>query len=225
MELRRRMMGKDGSINADSYVQNGLVFQLDGIEWGNVAGHWIERKNGYDWYEGNNVNLHTEDNAMVFDGSNYMITDDTIPSYPYETCSIEICASAIINAEDSIPYINFGEGNVAAFKRIVNNFVCYVPSSGNAVAINKIYLEGKSNISFNGNFYLNATLDSKLSIYAPTLGMRSSSPIIGNAYYYNKTLSTYWLVGKIYSIRIYNRKLSAEEIAFNYNIDKQRFNV
>ena len=30
--------------SADAYVQDGLVFQLDGIDKGNVEGAWVDRK-------------------------------------------------------------------------------------------------------------------------------------------------------------------------------------
>ena len=32
--------------SADAYVQDGLVFQLDGIDKGNVEGAWVDRKAG-----------------------------------------------------------------------------------------------------------------------------------------------------------------------------------
>ena len=219
------MFKRNNAVNADSYVQDGLVFQLDGIEWGNVAGHWIERKNGYDWYEANNVNLHTEDDAMVFAGSSYMLTNDTIPFYPYESCSIEICAETNVSTTDSLPCINLGSGSVSALRRAGYRFICYVPPSGSATAINNTVMLNFTNISFNGNYFLDAALVTSLGSYAPTNGMKKTSPVIGNAYFYNNNASSYWLIGKIHSIRIYNRQLTVQEIAFNFNIDKQRFNV
>ena len=33
-------------LDADAYVQDGLVFQLDGIDKGNVEGAWVDRKAG-----------------------------------------------------------------------------------------------------------------------------------------------------------------------------------
>ena len=34
-----------------------------------------------------------------------------------------------------------------------------------------------------------------------------------------------WLEGNIYSIRVYNRKLSEEELINNYEVDKVRFDM
>ena len=40
------------------------------------------------------------------------------------------------------------------------------------------------------------------------------------------TTSGGWSVdGKYYAIRVYNRRLSTSEIQYNYNIDKERFNI
>lgn len=36
---------------------------------------------------------------------------------------------------------------------------------------------------------------------------------------------TNWLNGNIYSVRIYNRALTKDEVEINYNIDKTRFNI
>ena len=34
-----------------------------------------------------------------------------------------------------------------------------------------------------------------------------------------------WLNGKIYSVRVYDKVLTEEEIENNYKIDKNRFNI
>lgn len=39
------------------------------------------------------------------------------------------------------------------------------------------------------------------------------------------SITQWYLKGKIYSIRAYNRELSKEEIENNYNVDVQRFNL
>ena len=49
-DLRRRYLmihqGGGQQYDADSYIQNGLVFQLDGIDKGSNTGYWTDRKGG-----------------------------------------------------------------------------------------------------------------------------------------------------------------------------------
>lgn len=218
------MYGKDGSINADSYVQNGLVFQLDGIDWGNVAGHWIERKNGYDWYEHNNTNLHTEDDCMVLTGNNYYITNDALPSFPISTHSIEMCVMFKNNGWVGIT--NFGSGNVSFWGNSNSILMWARGSSISGIPQSSLYnLPVSTNTrkvsvhAQSGIFWVD-----NIGITPTGTGTRGDAgrAVIGTLGY---TESSYGFKGSIYAIRIYNRQLSEEEIAHNYEIDKIRFNI
>jgi hypothetical protein len=67
----------------------------------------------------------------------------------------------------------------------------------------------------------NAYLDSSKRTSNIMSGSQKSTGMcyIGKMYGFNK------FNGNIYSVRIYSRALTAEEIAYNYNIDKQRFGL
>ena len=68
--------------SADAYVQDGLVFQLDGIDKGNVEGAWVDRKAGRQFtlnnciVNSNNIEFNGTDSEAI-DNDNY-----TLPTVP-----------------------------------------------------------------------------------------------------------------------------------------------
>ena len=58
--------------SADAYVQDGLVFQLDGIDKGNVEGAWVDRKAGRQFTLNNcivnsdNIEFNGTDSSAVY---------------------------------------------------------------------------------------------------------------------------------------------------------------
>ena len=68
--------------SADAYVQDGLVFQLDGIDKGNVEGAWVDRKAGRQFTLNNcivnsdNIEFNGTDSEAI-DNDNY-----TLPTVP-----------------------------------------------------------------------------------------------------------------------------------------------
>ena len=219
IENRRREMGHV-VINADSYIQDGLVFQLDGIDYGGIDGHWIERKNGYDWYEHNGADLHTENDCMIFDGSSWFLCDDTISDYPDSTHSIEAVFSGYINQWNSIICIR--SNNVALWTNVDSKFMGAKGSQKPAFNSSLIYgnnikyinLFG-NNLCVNGVDYTSTTSSTRAQYGKPTIGALEGS----NASSYHAHNGE-----KYYAIRIYNRQLTEDEMAHNYEIDKIRFN-
>ena len=75
--------------SADAYVQDGLVFQLDGIDKGNVEGAWVDRKAGRQFTLNNcivnsdNIEFNGTDSEAI-DNDNY-----TLPTVP-ENYTIEV---------------------------------------------------------------------------------------------------------------------------------------
>lgn len=51
-ELRRRMMMQQGGEPLPEYIQDGLVFWLDGIDKGNITGKWIDLIGGIEFTPG-----------------------------------------------------------------------------------------------------------------------------------------------------------------------------
>lgn len=213
-----------GILNADSYIQSGLVFQLDGKDYGNQLGHWIERKNGYDWYEYRGRDAHLRDDCMVFDGTyspKVAFTCDTALSglYPISTCSIEVCFR---NSESGWCGIVCLRNNVGLWKPTSAG---YIGGYGSTLmqTIQNAYLE--SDVTFhcyNGTYIVNGQTD----ITGTNTNSRTSQRNVIGAldYLTNGTMSPYRMNGRIYSIRIYNRELTSDEIMWNYEIDYIRFN-
>ena len=75
--------------DADAYIQDGLVFQLDGIDKGNVEGAWVDRKAGRQFTLNNcivnsdNIEFNGTDSEAI-DNDNY-----TLPTVP-EKYTIEV---------------------------------------------------------------------------------------------------------------------------------------
>ena len=74
---------------ADAYVQDGLVFQLDGIDKGNVEGAWVDRKAGKE-FTLNNCIVNSDN--IEFNGNDSEAIDNdhyTFPTVP-ENDTIEV---------------------------------------------------------------------------------------------------------------------------------------
>jgi hypothetical protein len=53
--------------------------------------------------------------------------------------------------------------------------------------------------------------------------IRNGNPIAFGGHYTNDVKE--WFKGDLYAVRFYNRKLTAEEVARNYRVDKRRFGL
>lgn len=207
------------AINSDSYIQDGLVFQLDGIDYGGTEGHWIERKNGYDWYEHAGTDLHTENDCMVFDGNSWFLCDDTITNYPDSTHSIEVVVSSLPSRWNSI--ISIRTDNVAMWTNVDNKLINARGSSKpsyqrSSFPSGKLYIYSKGTTCVsNGTTYQSNGVSTRA---------QSGKPCIGALEEVNASTYHAGSGNKYYAIRIYNRALTEEEIAHNYEVDRIRFN-
>jgi hypothetical protein len=72
-------------------------------------------------------------------------------------------------------------------------------------------------------YYVNGGLDASFNISAVGNISSSNTFDIGRNVAFNDPKA--WFTGSIYSVQVYNRALSASEIAQNYNAQKSRFNL
>lgn len=208
------MVGSGGVTPTNPYVTDGLVFWLDGIEKGNTG----------DWYAaiGNAVftlhgNVTYDNNGFVFGGttSDYM-TSPTILSY-----GADYTIEAVIRVDSSSgTQVVFMSGAASDTTQYTPMIAAYGYNS--MLLLNRC---GKVNtnaalraISYNvSNCVINGT---DATIIAATDFWRCNG---------NTTLgmerNRLPFKGKIYCIRYYNRKLSADEMKANQQIDNQRFNL
>lgn len=203
---------KTGSpiLDADAYVQDGLVFQLDGIDKGNVEGAWVDRKAGKEFTLNNcivnsdNIEFNGTDSSAVY---NQLLDFGT-------TTTLEVV------------YIRETNGGT-------------IISSGSKVQLIVVHdSTGYGNRFFTGNQVTGTTLPDTTTIHTlsiPTSGRpildQIAQPKTYKKFYSVSDTNTYvggnpsYLKGKLYSIRIYNRNLTQAEMIKNQMIDIQRFNI
>ena len=217
--------------SADAYVQDGLVFQLDGIDKGNVEGAWVDRKAGRQFTLNNcivnsdNIEFNGTDSEAI-DNDNY-----TLPTVP-ENYTIEVVlyyggGSGILTQNSSSGYgspmmvalystsyyFTIGRNLYAVEALPENKYMCLQAQSmgqNNTIQVNcngDVLASRKGNNSIiDNNFFADGR---------PSIGCvwTSSSDRAGN------------LLGKVYSIRLYNRLLTEEERYNNMVVDYMRFRI
>ena len=219
IESRRQMMhaniGAGGNIN--DYIQDGLIFMLDGIDKGTDDGNWIDLIGGMLF---TNYGAVKTDSGFVFNGAEYMLGQSGVV-YDSSIYTIEICMN---------PYI---KGNWVLCTPSVNGYyegfsVCI---SGNRIFYRKensecYSYEAKGNVTISMNTstcFCNFIKQSKglKDIFSDrnvwVLGGRSGYP--------TPTTPRSLFNGEIYAVRIYNRTLNAEEMLNNQLIDNERFKL
>lgn len=205
------MPSPNNVLTADSYIQDGLVFQLDGIDYGGIDGQWLDRKQAIVFVKSGNV-VYTG-HSFIFDSTNRYICNS--PVY--------------INTDGSVQ-ISLGGNRISAdlFKQEGNRGFAV-----NTNAYLRSYLtEGRSlttRIPMNGNLIIEAN-----NLHYIINGKQVVSIYLG----YNKITTsngasiggTSWveagkIAAEIYAIRIYSRQLSNREILINQKIDNARFGL
>ena len=218
--------------SADAYVQDGLVFQLDGIDKGNVEGAWVDRKAGRQFTLNNcivnsdNIEFNGTDSEAI-DNDNY-----TLPTVP-KNYTIEVVlyyggGSGILTQNRTTTsygspmmvalystayYLTIGRELYAVEALPENKYMCLqalAKGQDHAIQVN---CNGDVLASRRGN---NSII--KNDFFAdgrPSIGCvwTSSSDRAGQ------------LLGKVYSIRLYNRLLTEEERYNNMVVDYMRFRI
>lgn len=192
------------------YVQNGLVLHLDGKtgktgdeSWKSVVGNVLFINHGA---------IFNADN-IYFDGTNDYLSNTTFETPLSSTGTIEICferegtGTRVIYMPKTDKALSFGcIGNVLNWSNGVNRRTySTLPTKGVAsVNINGAIQNGEA-MTAQGNTYMSG---------------RSAT----NTYIGRRSTGNYFM-GKIYSIRIYNRTLTEAEILQNQSVDNIRFNL
>ena len=210
------------------YISNGLICHLDGIDnTGN--GHDPNAAVWRDLSGNNSFTLHGcswRSNCLHFDDNTYALGTQMNPS--------AITVEVMMRIDEWLPRVD-----------IFNN----IQSGGGGIAIledslNVRYHDGQSYISININekpseiFTISMVLDGlRFAAYINAVKYSSTS----GGFFTPATMSTVWgigtnpvgkhkdnpdyenLIGNVYCARIYDRGLSAEEIAHNHRIDTLRF--
>lgn len=210
-----------------AYVQKGLMVHYDGIN-NTGSGHdgstttWTNLAS--DTYHATIHGATWQNDSLSFDGLDDWATIDIL-NYPYVTIEAVVSHG---NTSKTMVVNNFEGAGCGFTSDLKSGYNCFLYHCGGYQNLpsdtpyitNKIYsLSG----SFNGNqgiLYENG----RKFVKSNTGSIASSSSpytLAANAYTFTSTDGVY--NERIYSVRIYNRALTDDEVLQNYEIDKQRF--
>ena len=198
--------------SADAYVQDGLVFQLDGIDKGNVEGAWVDRKAGRQFTLNNcivnsdNIQFNGTDSEAIY---NQLLDFGT-------TTTLEV----VFTREKVFGTIISSGTKVELIALQLNSGYEYSFFSGNQ-KIGMVFPDPTAihtlSIPTSGRPILDQIAQPKTSKDFYTESDTDTNTYVGGGPSYSK--------GKIYSIRIYNRNLTQAEMLKNQMIDIERFNI
>lgn len=229
-----------------NYVQDGLVFHLDGIDKGNVADQWTDLIGGVAFP---NHGATALDNCWQLGGdSQYLgVSQKTGADLTFspQNCTIEFVYQN--NSSDPSMIAHLGKQNS-------NILTCIYVNPNSNGWINGVYVDGSGTQNqdgtwTNGHVYaypkdkatdkLPHTISlNKTRAFADGIQLSSSGAnhwggngggrYIGCASSYsgsNVPTPQYFANGKVYAIRIYNRILTQEEMLNNQRVDNARFEL
>lgn len=207
-----------GQNNADSYIQDGLIFQLDGIDKGGDGTTWVDRIGGVVF---DNHGAVLAPNCVELDGSTYMqnLTAPTIGSWT-NGATIEIAVIGDYSGAQDLFIQNvagYPDIPLAAFRNagIVFYYTAYNAGRHSPALRHVISLLSVSNS--------NSVADGEVVPFSTGkdwVRHDGSGTCIGC-----RAPGVNHFTGKVYAIRIYGRELTTAEMLFNQRIDNDRFNL
>ena len=217
MNARRRLMMAQAK--KDTYIMNGLVLWMDGIDKGDIAGSWTDKVSGYVFEGVNNPTFGTNYVGVSASNNEYLVNPSTyaFTTPSSDTGTIEIVITDYYTAANTIVYMPKENGKLAfglydngsrsiwsagSSQRYVS-----LPNGSIAISINKLnaVVNGQSTVIETGGTYWS--------------GANNNNFISGRNSGSNR------FTGKIHAIRIYDRQLSADEMIHNHIVDNKRFNL
>ena len=201
------------------YVQDGLVLLLDGIR-NTRSGHSTNTNVWEDLSENNYdvtmKNITINENNMYFSG-------DT--SIMYSSNNIDAVSVEMVLELEESPQ---GEQYIASFGSLYKILAWSPDVKGFSLGhgkksylVENLYKKNSISVQYSPDaMYLNSK---KLenSVVSTSWSAVPKYPFMISAY----SSGYYKLKGKIYSIRVYNRALTQDEINHNYEMDKKRFGI
>lgn len=200
------------------YVQDGLVLLLDGIQ--NIRGGHSTNTNVWEDLSGNNYDV-TMKNITINENNMYFSGDTSIM---YSSNNIDAVSVEMVLELEESPQ---GDQYIASFGSIYK-ILAWTPSEkgfslGNGkkrYLLEDLYKKSSISVQYNPDaMYLNSKkLENSVVSTSWTAAPKYPFMISGYA-------NGWRLKGKIYSIRVYNRALTKDEINHNYEMDKKRFGI
>ena len=200
------------------YVQDGLVLLLDGIR--NTRSGHSTSTNVWEDLSGNNYDV-TMKNITINENNMYFSGDTSIM---YSSNNIDaVSVEMVLESEES----SQGDQYIASFGSLYKILAWSPDVKGFSLGhqkkrylVENLYKKNSISVQYNPDvMYLNSK---KLenSVVSINWSAVPKYPFMISGY-----ANGWRLKGKIYSIRIYNRALTQDEINHNYEMDKKRFGI
>ena len=215
--------------SADAYVQDGLVFQLDGIDKGNVEGAWVDRKAGRQ-FTLNNCIVNSDN--IEFNGTDSEAIDNDNEKFPTvpEDYTIEVVlyygggtiltqnsssssygSPMMVALYSTTDFHTIGRGLDAVEALPEKKYMCLQALAKGSTPTIQVNCNGDVLASRGGGIIGNNEF---------TYGWASIGCV-----WTDYTEKAGHLLGKVYSIRLYNRLLTEEERYNNMVVDYMRFRI
>ena len=205
--------------NIMDYVSNGLVLLLDGVK--NTRNGHSTNTSIWEDLSGNNNDLTLEN---VVSNSNNMYLDG-IKSKVYSEKALDVVSVEMVleleEKNDFVYIASFGNNSKSMAWSPVSDKGFSLGHQKKKYFVENLYKKSSISVQYNPDLmYLNSEkLTNNLAV--ESWGTPSSYPIAFGFYGNNGCR----MKGKIYSIRIYNRALTEDEVKNNYIVDKARFGI
>ena len=205
--------------NIMDYVSNGLVLLLDGVK--NTRNGHSTNTSIWEDLSGNNNDLTLEN---VVSNSNNMYLDG-IKSKVYSEKALDVVSVEMVleleEKNDFVYIASFGNNSKSMAWSPVSDKGFSLGHQKKKYFVENLYKKSSISVQYNPDLmYLNSEkLTNNLAV--ESWGTPSTYPIAFGFY----GSAAYRMKGKIYSIRIYNRALTEDEVKNNYIVDKARFGI
>ena len=219
MLRRRAMMTKKSKSVECPYISDGLVFWLDGIEKGNIAGAWTDLIGGYDFQIPSGVTSIAD--GMVFENPhaamNHLPYTEKLTT-PWQNATVEVVCT--YQQSQSFPWCsshNTAGSNGTCFC-FYNGTIGIGHSQSNLYTIPDNLKDAKVHT------YTVTAVDAycdMINLTIPITEYFSPSTYMSIGCRGNGN----WYYGTIKSIRIYSLQLTYAERLANAQVDNQRFNL
>lgn len=189
------------------YISSGLAFRLDGINKGNTSGSWTDLVGNLKFPL---TNATAGSNYVEFNGTG-SIQAESSTTLSQDSCTIEVngdISNGVILLPSSL-------GGIAAIISSDKKYFCYGTKSAPRYRIDS------------SNKYISANTDNGVhDLYVASKETNDSwTQQIDGKIKIGGRNTDYFYTGKIYAIRIYNRKLSIIEMRHNQRRDIERFEL
>lgn len=201
---RREMVGEEEEL---SYITDGLVFHLDGIDQGETTGAWTELVSGT-VFEGT---AESQSNCFFF--NNTYLSNSSFSLGANSNYTVEICYKETVKQNGVL----FCSGNKATGNIFMAPYFSMYLQSGNLYYIDRV-IGTKYSLSMNNErCFQNLVAKTYQRVGGAYI---NSGTNIGCRYSGGYNI---FFMGYIYSIRVYNRNLTEAEILNNQKVDNKRF--